>query len=82
MFICTNQPLITSFYIKKLPFCRISEESALIRTFLCNERVRVNLEIYLHLLNDRKSVHDRPTIFFLYFTFDFIFKCFQFKVYY
>ena len=34
MFINTNQPLITSFYIKRyLFFCRISDESALIRTF-------------------------------------------------
>ena len=29
MFIHTNQPLITSFYLKKVPiFCRISDESA------------------------------------------------------
>ena len=42
MLIHTNQPLITSFHIKKvLIFCRISDESALIRTFLRNERVRV-----------------------------------------
>ena len=42
MFIHTNQPLITSFYIKKvLIFCRISDESALIRNFLRNGRVRV-----------------------------------------
>ena len=41
MFIHTNQPLITSFYIKKVPiFCRISDQSALIRTFLRNGRVR------------------------------------------
>ena len=41
MFINTNQPLITSFYIKKVPiFCRITIESALIRNFLRNERVR------------------------------------------
>ena len=41
MFIHTNQPLITSFYIKKVPiFRRISDESALIRTFLRNGRVR------------------------------------------
>ena len=44
MFIHTNQPLITSFYIKKIPiFRRISDESALIRDFLRNGRVRVNL---------------------------------------
>ena len=41
MFISTNQPLITSFYIKKVPiFFRISDESALIRNFLRNGRVR------------------------------------------
>ena len=41
MFIHTNKPLITSFYIKKVPiFCRISNESALIRNFLRNGRVR------------------------------------------
>ena len=40
MFIHTQQPLITSFYIKNIPiFCRISDESALIRNFLRNERV-------------------------------------------
>ena len=40
MLIHTNQPLITSFYIKKvLIFCRISDESVLIRNFLRNERV-------------------------------------------
>ena len=45
MFIYTNQPLITSFYLKKVPiFCRISDELALIRNFLRNGRVRVNLE--------------------------------------
>ena len=34
MFIHTNQPLITSFYIKNVPiFCWISDESALIRNF-------------------------------------------------
>ena len=44
MFIRTNQPSITSFYIKKLPiFCRISDESALIRNFLRNGRVRGKL---------------------------------------
>ena len=43
MFIHTNKPLITSFNIKKLPiFGQISDESALIRTFLRNGRVRVN----------------------------------------
>ena len=37
----TNQPLIKSFYIKKWTyFCRISDESALIRNFLRNGRVR------------------------------------------
>ena len=41
MFIYTNQPLITSFYIKSTYFCRISDESALIRNFLRNGRVRV-----------------------------------------
>ena len=42
MLIHTNQPLITSFYMKKVPiFCRISDESALIRNFLRNGRVRV-----------------------------------------
>ena len=42
MFIHTNQPLITPFYIKEVPiFCRISDESALIRNFLRNGRVRV-----------------------------------------
>ena len=41
MFIHTNQSLITSFYTKKVPvFCRISDESALIRNFLRNGRVR------------------------------------------
>ena len=41
VFIHTNQPLITSFYIKKVPiFSRISDESVLIRTFLRNGRVR------------------------------------------
>ena len=41
LFIHTNQPLITSFYIKKVPiFCRISDESAPIRNFLRNGRVR------------------------------------------
>ena len=41
MFIHTNQPLVTSFCIKKvLIFCRISDESALIRNFLRNGRVR------------------------------------------
>ena len=45
MFIHTNQPLITSFNIKKLPiFCRISDESALIRNFLRNGRVRVKAD--------------------------------------
>ena len=43
MFIHTNKPLITSFYIKKVPiFCRISDASALICNFLRNGRVRVN----------------------------------------
>ena len=41
MFIHTNQPLITSFYIKKVPnFCRISDKPAVIRNFLRNGRVR------------------------------------------
>ena len=41
MFIDTNKPLITSFYIKTVPiFCRISDDSALIRNFLRNGRVR------------------------------------------
>ena len=41
MSIQTNQPLITSFYIKKVRiFCRISDESALIRNFLRNGRLR------------------------------------------
>ena len=41
MFIHTNHPLITSFYIKKVPiFCRISDESALSRNPLRNGRVR------------------------------------------
>ena len=43
MFIHTNQPLITSFYIKRYLFCRISDESALIRNFLRNGRVRVKI---------------------------------------
>ena len=39
MFIHTNQPLIKSFYTKKVPiFCRITDELALIRTFLRNGR--------------------------------------------
>ena len=42
MFIHTNQPLIKSFFIKKVPIlCRISDESALIRYFLRKGRVRV-----------------------------------------
>ena len=42
MFIHTNQPLVTSFYIKKIPIiCRISDESALIGNFLRNGRVSV-----------------------------------------
>ena len=41
MLIHTNKPLITLFYTKKIPiFCRISDESALIRNFLRNGRVR------------------------------------------
>ena len=45
MFNHTNQPLITSFYIRKLPiFCRNSDESALIRNFLRNGRVRVKTD--------------------------------------
>ena len=40
MFIHTNQPLITSFYIKKVPFSRMSDESALIRNFSRSGRVR------------------------------------------
>ena len=40
MFIQTNQLLITSFYIKRSLFCRISDQSALIRTFLRNGHVR------------------------------------------
>ena len=41
MFIHTDQPLITSFYIKKITiFCRISDESALLRIVLRNGRVR------------------------------------------
>ena len=40
MFIHTNQLLITSFYIKRYLFCRISDESALIRNFLSNGCVR------------------------------------------
>ena len=41
MFIHTNQHLMTSFFYKKVPiFCRISDESALIRNFLRNRRVR------------------------------------------
>ena len=40
MFIHTDQPLITSFYIKKVPiFRRIIDESALIRIFFA-ERAR------------------------------------------
>ena len=52
-FFHTNQLLITSFYIKKQPiFCRISDESALIRNSLRNGRVRgltvfVTYKIYL-----------------------------------
>ena len=43
MFIHTNQPSITSFSIKKVPnFCRISDESALVRNFLRNEREGIN----------------------------------------
>ena len=46
MFIHTNQPLITSFYSKKVPiFRRISDESALIRTFLRNGRLWVKAKI-------------------------------------
>ena len=40
MFILTNKPLITSFYKKVLIFRRISDESAPIRNFLRNGRVR------------------------------------------
>ena len=41
MFVHTNQPLITSFNIKKIPIFRgISDESTLIRNFLRNGRVR------------------------------------------
>ena len=40
MFIHTNQRLITSLYIKSYLFCRISDDSALIRNFLRNWRVR------------------------------------------
>ena len=41
MFIHSNEPLITSFHIKKVPiFCGISDESALTRNFLRNGRVR------------------------------------------
>ena len=42
MFIHTNQPLITSFYIKKIPILadEISDDSALIWNFLSNGRVR------------------------------------------
>ena len=44
VFIHTNQPLITSFYIKKLLiFWPISDESALIYSFLRNGRVRVEI---------------------------------------
>ena len=43
MFIQTNQPIIKSFYLKKVPiFCRISDESALIRHFLRDGCLRVN----------------------------------------
>ena len=48
MFIHTNQPLITSFSIKKVPnFCRISDESAFVRNFLRNGRVRVKSQKFL-----------------------------------
>ena len=40
MFIHTKQLSITSFNLKKYLFCRISDESALIRNFLRNGRVR------------------------------------------
>ena len=41
MFIHTNQPLITSFCFKNVPiFCRISDDSALIRNILHNRHVR------------------------------------------
>jgi len=45
MLINTNQPLITSFH-KKVPIvCLISDESALIRNFLRNGRVRVESQV-------------------------------------
>ena len=41
MLIQFNKPLITLFYTKKIPILwRISDESALIRNFLRNGRVR------------------------------------------
>ena len=53
----------TSFYhiilYKKVPiFCRISDESALIRNFLRNGRVRVNLWLHDNLdFHNRLSIH-------------------------
>ena len=49
MFIHTNQPLITSFYMKKNYFCKISYESALICNFLRNGRVRVKILLKTYL---------------------------------
>ena len=50
MFIHTKKPLITSFYIKNTYFCRISDESALFRNFLRNERVKVKKEVLIIIL--------------------------------
>ena len=47
MFIHTNKPLITSFNLKKDFFCRISDESALIRNFLRDVRVKGLLNLFL-----------------------------------
>ena len=79
MFIHTNQPLITSFYFKKVPiFCRISDESAVIRNFLRYGRVRHNLSKYAilsrllrkfsNVTSQARSTETYSIILFLFFT--------------
>ena len=77
IFIHTNQPSITLFY-KKIPsFRRISDESALIRNFLRNARVRgkpirrvkVSIEsicnnVFFNFLDVSNAAHD--TSFYLF----------------
>ena len=64
MFIHTSQPLITSFYEKKVLIdCRISDESTLIRNFLRNGRVKGKDLLVMIRLDKRRLKNESQLLF-------------------